>query len=374
MPAVASYSLTGDAYIDGVLGDYKWAVNSLSYSFPTNGSFYGSSYGSGENITNFGTFNTAQQTTTRAALKMFATVANLSFSEITETSLQHADLRLALSDKPRTAWAYCPTTSADGGDAWFNKSSGSYTSPLKGNYAYLTFMHEIGHALGLEHAHEATIMPQDRDSIEYTVMSYRSQVGASTTSGYVNETWGYAQSLMMFDIAALQHMYGANYTTNSSNTVYSWSPATGEMFINNVSQGAPGGNKIMLTVWDGGGGDTYDFSDYSSDLKVDLRPGSWTTTATSQLARLHWDGSKLADGNIANALLHKSDARALIENAVGGFGNDALMGNDTNNWLNGAAGNDRLTGGGPGPQLRRPSQGLRGCRQQELVPGPAWPA
>lgn len=345
MPAIASYNLTGDAYIDGVLGDYKWAVNTFSYSFPTSGAYYGTSYGAGENITSFDTFNTAQQATTRAALKMFTSVANLSFNEITETSTQHADLRFALSDKPGTAWAYFPSTSAAGGDAWFNKSSGAYSTPLKGNYAYLTFMHEVGHALGLEHAHEANVMPQDRDSIEYTVMSYRSYVGASTTSGYVNETWGYAQSLMMYDIAALQHMYGVNYSTNSSNTTYSWSPTTGEMFINNAGQGAPGGNKILLTVWDGGGTDTYDFSNYGTNLTVNLQPGGWTTTATSQLAKLHWDGSKVAVGNIANALLHKGDARALIENAFGGLGNDALTGNDANNWLTGAAGNDRLIGG-----------------------------
>jgi len=345
MPAVVTYTPTGNPYIDGILGNIKWAVNSFTYSFPTSGAYYGPSYGEGENVTNFGALNSNQQTATRTALKMFASVANLSFGEIGETSTQHADLRFALSDKPNTAWAYFPTTSPVGGDAWFNKSSGAYNNPLKGNYAYLTFIHEIGHALGLEHAHEGTAMPLSRDSMEYTVMSYRSYVGASTTSGYVNETWGYAQSLMMYDIAALQHMYGANYATNSGNTTYSWSSTTGEMFINNVGQGAPGGNKILLTVWDGGGNDTYDFSSYGTNLKVDLRPGNWTVTSATQLAKLHWDGSKVAAGNIANALLHNGDARSLIENAVGGLGNDTLTGNDADNLLKGAAGNDRLTGG-----------------------------
>jgi serralysin len=345
MPAVASYSLIGNAYIDGVLGDYKWAVNSLTYSFPTSGSYYGSSYGSGENVTSFGALNIAQQATTRGALKMFASVANLSFSEITETAAQHADLRFAMSDKPGTAWAYFPSTSAEGGDVWFNKSGGYYSQPVKGNYAYLTFLHETGHSLGLEHAHEHNVMPQDRDSIEYTVMSYRSYAGASPTNGYVNETWGYAQSLMAYDIAALQHMYGANYTTNSGNTTYSWSPTTGEMVINGVGQGAPGDNKILLTVWDGGGNDTYDLSSYTSNLTVDLRPGEWTTTSTTQLAKLHWDGSKIATGNIANALLSKGDPRSLVENAVGGSGNDTLTGNNVGNSLKGGAGNDCLSGG-----------------------------
>jgi len=342
MPAVATYSPSGNAYIDGVLGDAKWAVNSFTFSFPANASFYGSGYGSGETADNFGVLNTAQQAAVRSALKMYASVANLSFTEIVETATQHADLRFAESDLPGTAWAYFPTTSEVGGDAWFNNSD--YNGPVKGNYAYLTFIHETGHALGLEHPHESG-MPADRDSIEYTVMSYRSYIGASTTSGYVNETWGYAQSLMMYDIAALQHMYGANYTTNSGNTVYTWNPATGEMMVNGAGQGVPGGNRILLTVWDGGGTDTYDFSNYATNLKVDLRPGQWTTTSTTQLAKLSWDGSKVAVGNIANALLYKGDARSLIENAVGGSGSDSLTGNDAANSLQGGTGNDRLVGG-----------------------------
>ncbi len=345
MPAVTSYKLTGDAYIDGVLGDTKWAVNSFTYSFPTSGSYYGKGYGSGENTTNFGALNSAQQAATRAALDEFASVANLSFTEIGETSTQHADLRFAMSDKPATAWAYFPSTDAEGGDAWFNRSSGDYAKPLKGNYAFATFLHEIGHALGLEHAHEAYKMPENRDSMEFTVMSYRSYVGASLTGGYTNETGGYAQSLMMYDIAALQHMYGADFTTNGGDTTYRWSATTGEAFINGVGQGAPVANRIFETVWDGGGVDTYDFSNYATNLKVDLRPGQWITTSTAQLARLHWDGSKIAVGNIANALLHKGDLRSLVENAVGGSGNDVIVGNQVANTLHGGTGNDRLTGG-----------------------------
>jgi serralysin len=187
-------------------------------------------------------------------------------------------------------------------------------------------------------------------------MSYRSHVGESATSGYVNETWSFAQSLMMYDIAAIQHLYGANFSTNSGNTIYSWGPTTGEMFINGVGQGAPGGTRIFQTLWDGAGTDTYDFSRYTTSLSIDLRPGNWTKTSTVQLAKLSWDGSEVAAGNIANALLYRGNKQSQIENAVGGSGNDKITGNDTANSLRGGAGNDRLTGregndvlnGGPG--------------------------
>lgn len=345
MPATTTYATTGNAYINGLLGDWKWAIKDFTFSFPTSASFYGSGYGNGEPLKGFAVLSAAQQAATRAALDQFSSVANVTFTEVTESATKHADLRLASSDAPSTAWAYFPSTAAEGGDAWFNKSSGHYSRPAKGNYAYVTFLHETGHALGLEHAHEGNVMPVNRDSMEYTVMSYRSYVGASTTTGYTNETWGYAQSLMMYDIAALQHMYGADFTTESGNTTYRWSPTSGEMFINGVGEGAPGGNKILLTVWDGGGTDTYDFSNYTTALKVDLRPGEWTTTSAAQLAKLHYSGSKVAIGNIANALQFQGDARSLIENAKGGTGSDTITGNAAANALWGNGGNDRLIGG-----------------------------
>lgn len=345
MPATTGTSLTSNPYINGVLSDVKWAVANFSYSFPTSGSFYHSGYGNGEPVTGFAPLNTAQQLAAKSAFAMISAVANVQFTQITETASQHADLRLAASTVPTTAWAYYPHAAPEGGDSWFGLSRGYYTTPIKGNYASTTFLHEIGHAMGLEHTHEGNVMPVDRDSMEYSVMSYRSFVGASTTAGYTNETYGYAQSLMMYDIAALQHMYGANFSTNGGNTVYTWSATTGEMFINGVGQGAPGANRIFLTVWDGGGVDTYDFSNYATALQIDLRPGEWSITSTAQLAKLHYNGSKVAVGNIANALQYHDDVRSLIENAKGGSGHDKITGNAAPNALWGNAGNDSLSGG-----------------------------
>jgi Ca2+-binding RTX toxin-like protein len=349
MPATSIFAPTGNAQVDGLLSGIKWAVSALTYSFPANSTFYGSGYGAGEPNSGFEVFNGTQQNAVRAVLQTYAAVANITFSEWTETTTVHADLRFAESNLPSTAWAYMPSTAAEGGDAWFNRPTGVYNAPIKGNYAYFTFIHEIGHALGLKHPHEVEgafgALPVDRDGVEYTVMSYRSFVGGSTSSGYLNETFSYPQTPMVNDVAAIQQMYGANYATQSGATTYRWSPTTGEMFVNGVGQGAPGANRVLTTVWDGGGVDTYDFTAYSASVRIDLQPGAWTVLPTTQIAQLHFDGSRPAPGAIANALLYNADPRSLIENALGGSGGDVLTGNDAANRLSGGAGRDSIFAG-----------------------------
>ena len=141
MPTVSTYSPTGDPYVDGILSGVKWGVSSLTFSFPTDASFYGSGYGWGETTNNFEAFTTTQQTAVHTVLQMYSSVANLSFTEVTETSSQHGDLRYAESDVPSTAWAYYPSVAAEGGNAWFNNSTNWYDNPVKGNYAWLTMIH-----------------------------------------------------------------------------------------------------------------------------------------------------------------------------------------------------------------------------------------
>jgi serralysin len=88
-----------------------------------------------------------------------------------------------------------------------------------GDYSFLTMLHEIGHALGLKHAHETDgltgqTLPYAHDSLEYSVMTYHSYVaspGQTAPDHYTNETYGYPQTYMVYDIAALQSLYGADF-------------------------------------------------------------------------------------------------------------------------------------------------------------------
>jgi Ca2+-binding RTX toxin-like protein len=52
-----------------------------------------------------------------------------------------------------------------------------------------------------------------------------------------------------------------------------------------------------------------------------------------------------ARAHIYNAIQFGGDGRSLIENAIGGTGNDVLVGNSANNILNGGAGADNMAGG-----------------------------
>ena len=287
MTATASVSPTGDSYLDGILSGTKWGVTSLTFSFPTDPSFY--SYTT-EAATNFKAFTTVQQEAVRDVLQNYSAVANLTFTEVTETSTQHGDLRYAESDCRAPPGPITRPRASQGGDAWFNNSKHYYDNPVVGNYAYLTMLHETGHALGLKHPQDVKgsfgALPLDHDSLEYSVMSYRSYIGASTTSGYTNGATSYPQTLMMYDIAALQEMYGANYATNGGNTVYKWSATTGEMSVNGVGQGAPAGNKIFMTVWDGGGNDTYRFLQLFDRSQSRSQPGRMDDGFATQLADL----------------------------------------------------------------------------------------
>jgi serralysin len=374
---------TGHAGADGVLSGFAWgAGDPVTFSFPDAASDYEGSYGIGEPARGFAQIGVAMREAVRLVLvgqgreggapgspgPHVTGFTNLVVQEAAQDGA--ADIRIARSSAPSTAWAYYPNA-REGGDVWFGNRHG-FDQPRLGTYQFVVAVHELGHALGLKHPHEHWNgfgpMPQEWDSLESTVMSYRSKPGAPVTSGYTNGTYDFPQGWMMLDIAALQAMYGADYGHLAGDTRYAWDPATGETFIDGAGRGRPGGdwpwggtNKVFLTIWDGGGVDTYDLSAYANGVAVDLAPGGHSRLSTSQLAVLDTRDGTTARGNVFNALLHEGNAASLVENAVGGAGADTLSGNLAANrleggggadLLSGLAGNDALVGGAGADTLR----------------------
>ncbi len=332
--------------VDALVSGLRWAGTSLSYAFPTSASQYPADIEETTPASDFAPFTAIQQLATSQLLQLVANVSSLSFQLASDPGAAH--LKFAMSSEADPAFAYYPPTGNPtpgttlAGTAWFNKED--FDNPVKGNYAWMAILHEAGHALGLKHGHETpTAISPDRDSLEYSVMTYRSYVGQSVggaDDGFSNETFGYPQTLMMLDIAALQRIYGADFSYNATDTIYRWNSGTGEFSINGGGQGGPGANRVFMTLWDGGGTDTYDLSSYGSNLTIDLRPGEWTRLGGVQLANLG-DGQS-ARGNVANALLFGGDTRSLIENAIGGSGVDTLVGNRAKNMLTGNGGPDQF--------------------------------
>lgn len=363
----------GHSLVDGVLIGTRW-TSSVNYSFPTDASPYvvGGYYA--DSVAGITAVSAQQMAAVRSIMEgtglvSFESVCNISITEVSSSSNSSvSDIMIAqcntfggsnlstarVADFPGALiYPYFPTAA---GDVWFGDDGNQYRSPVIGNYAWITHIHELGHAFGLKHGHSpdgingfSGVLPYSYDSMEYSVMTYRSYAGASTTGGYTNAFDSYAQTLMMADIAALQYIYGIDYGTNSGNTTYTWSTTTGETLINGVGQGTPAGNKIFMTVWDGGGVDTYDMSNSSANHTIDLRPGSYSVVSTGQLANL--GNGHFASGNVYNALQWNGDTRSLIENAVGGSGNDTLVGNDVGNSLDGRGGNNTFYGFGGGDYI-----------------------
>ena len=328
---VSGVTASGNVTIDSLLSGYKWGTDgspgtgvSLTYSFGVAGlSAYRDGYATPDPGSVWTLSGTAEAAI-RQAIGTWSAVANISCTEVADTATSCGDLRIGGSASPAVAYTVMPGADLpEGGDVWFGTTFADPSlSWSGGSYAYLTALHEIGHALGLKHTHEDggaafPAAPTAIDSQLYSVMSYKSFVGAPPTMGYWQDR--FATTPMIGDIQAMQYLYGANMTTNAGDTVYSWAP----------------GQAIFETIWDGGGNDTISWANQTSDARIDLRPGQYSDL-----------GPAWASGILLERRTLGIAYDCWIENAVGGSGNDLLIGNGLDNLLAGGAGNDTLAGGG----------------------------
>lgn len=355
MAGATAVTTTGNNNIDSIIGGVKWDTTSLTYSIPS-GDFYDYTGNPDGQVA----LTALQVAATHSAMRMFASVCGITLTEVTESNDTEADIRVGStsteSDNGASAWG--PGSDLWSGDTWFDidastgaSTGNGVTTPESGNYGWFTFVHEVGHTLGLKHPHQASgSFPASDASLAYSIMTYRAWAEASIPT-FDWDSLSFATTPMMYDIAALQHMYGADYGAEAHNgdTNYGWDMNTGQFYIDGLTivDDKPKGNKIFMTLWDGGGHDTYNLENYTTNMKIDLRPGEWTTTSDAQIADLDGTaGTRVAPGNIANALLFEGNEASLIEDAIGGSGNDEIWGNQIANFINGNGGGDTIYGEG----------------------------
>lgn len=413
----------------------------LSYAFQN----AGASYLDGQNVAHTinGSFSDGAKSFMRSVFSYFAQVANIKFTESTsQLSADNggggADIRIftdtaaALGSQTSTlGFAYQPTSNdpkasdRNGNFFMVSDAQGLSGTPFQRPYddAKNTVVHELAHSLGFDHPFaDGTGSPgfdwygstanntvysnhlgvqtgggHDTPATDYmleTIMTYQNpykgvEFNQSGVTSSTNTPW----KLGVYDIAALQHLYGANMAYNIGNDTYTYS-SDQVVFDTIWDAGGSGdlisqtGDRSALIDLRGGdhfsrvglyGGAEYDFSKPDIEksngktmtgMKVQYQLDNGTFVDTGILTTptdttWHWISDPLIPaGKTATATLSFSDGATLglpipaalpdasmaynlgiafgvvIEQASGGSGDDVLVNNIADNILFGNAGRD----------------------------------
>lgn len=240
----------------------------------------------------FQPFDETQQANTKSVLDMVESFSGLTF---VETSVDEAEIVFGFADIGSSGFAYFPTYDGVGktaSDVWLDDGLAGQSFE-SGTEAYTTLIHEIGHAMGLTHPD----LPVEEETHAFTVMA-----------DAVHPTMNYAEPLtyMHYDVATLQHLYGANNSYANGDDSYTFDQLDGG----------------IQALWDAGGHDTLDLSAATHGVDIDLRAGEHSTVS--------------ATGSDNLVIAYGTE----IEDAIGSSFDDRLAGNELGNQLTGGDGND----------------------------------
>ena len=351
----ASLLTTQSSIVKALNGGEKWSSTSLTYSFDTTrpADYTGvqvNSAANGNLTTGWQPLSATLSTLSSEILSSIDKLVQLSFTQVSA----NGDIRF--SQLPTSgsvaAFAYFPgTTPSYSGDVFIDTGIDSTTLGA-GGYGQLTITHELGHALGLKHPFkDGVTLPTADDNHVNTVMSYtdyQNLVPVFTTSGSsANVIYQqiYPDRFMVYDIAALQAIYGADSTTQTGNNTYQY-----------------GTSPFYASIWDAGGTDTLDLSTTTASDTVDLTPGRYSsintrsvsTQAQEQKQTFASQGKTGFDSWIDSVYSQQPSTiytgthnlgiayGAIIENVITGSAADTVTDNKVDNDIKTSAGNDLI--------------------------------
>lgn len=232
-------------------------------------------------------------------------------------------------------------------NATSNPSQLPYTGDLSiGTWGGWMLMHEIGHVLGLVHTDPLKIPGNQK----FSIMTYPTDIFTDKI----------ALTPGMKDILNAQSQFGLS-TNQDGDTNYIFGQGSVDLGHGNVLENAYESpvqvpaqinlQNYVMTLWDRagneGGIDTIDASALTTKVYINLNDGEFSAIGTDTNEAPTSGGNFNGKGNLDGDTKYNVGIAvgAQIENAIGGGGDDYLLGNDLRNVLEGNNGLDILEGG-----------------------------